>query len=125
MKKILLSAVFASIFYAVISCSTERNSLATTEDLKPTEMTTFDNALKEIMKPENRSTPEEKARLGAQLNDKSLDILFNASLKLVGKKSNANSENISRVEKEKVIVQATNLYFAKLNTIKANQKAEN
>lgn len=125
MKKILLSAVFASIFCAVISCSTERNSLATTEDLKPTEMTTFDNALKEIMKPENRSTPEEKARLGAQLNDKSLDILFNASLKLVGKKSNANSENISRVEKEKVIVQATNLYFAKLNTIKANQKAEN
>jgi hypothetical protein len=125
MKKILQSALFASIFCAVISCSTERNSLTSTEDLKPTEMVSFDKALKEIMKPENRSTPEEKARLGAQLNDKSLDILFNASLQLIGKKANKDSENISRVEKEKVIVQATNLYFAKLNTIKASQKAEN
>jgi hypothetical protein len=125
MKKILQSALFASIFCAVISCSTERNSLTSTEDLKPTEMVSFDKALKEIMKPENRSTPEEKARLGAQLNDKTLDILFNASLQLIGKKANKDSENISRVEKEKVIVQATNLYFAKLNTIKASQKAEN
>ncbi len=125
MKKILLSAVYASIFCAVISCSTERNSLATTEDLKSTEMTSFDRALKDIMKPENRSTPEEKARWGAQLNDRSLDILFNASLQLIGKKAENNTENISRVEKEKVIVQATNLYFSKLNTIKANQKADN
>ncbi|MGL6129200.1 hypothetical protein, partial [Chryseobacterium artocarpi] len=59
----------------------------------------------------------------AQLNDRALDILFNASLELVGK-TNA-SKNSSREEKEKVIVKATEAYFAKLNTIKANQKAEN
>ncbi|WP_312393996.1 hypothetical protein [Chryseobacterium sp.] len=125
MKKTLFSAVYASIFCAVISCSTERNSLTTTEDLKSTEMTSFDRALKEIMKPENRSTPEEKARWGAQLNDRSLDILFNASLQMLGKKSSTSTENSTRVEKEKVIVKATNLYFSKLNTIKSNQKAEN
>lgn len=124
MKKTLLSAFYAGIFYAAISCSTERATMASTEDLKSTEMTSFDKALKEIMKPENRSTPEEKARLGAQLNDRSLDILFNASLQLVGKKD-SNPSQTTRVEKEKVIVQATNLYFSKLNTIKADQKAEN
>lgn len=124
MKKTLLSAFYASILCVAISCSTERATLASTEEMKSTEMTSFDKALKEIMKPENRSTPEEKARLGAQLNDRSLDILFNASLQLVGK-SNSNLSQTSRVEKEKVIVQATNLYFSKLNTLKANQKAEN
>lgn len=126
MKKTLLSALYASIFCVVISCTTERTTLASTEEMKSTEMTSFDKAIKEIMKPENRSTPEEKARLGAQLNDKSLNILFKASLQLVGKNGNNNlSEASSRVEKEKVIVQATNLYFSKLNSIKANQKAEN
>lgn len=124
MKKTLLSAFYAGILCVAISCSTERATLASTEEMKSTEMTSFDKALKEIMKPENRSTPEEKARLGAQLNDRSLDILFNASLQLVGK-SNSNLSQTSRVEKEKVIVQATNLYFSKLNTLKANQKAEN
>ncbi|MFP3590417.1 hypothetical protein [Chryseobacterium sp. SIMBA_038] len=124
MKKTLLSAFYAGILCVVFSCSTERATLASTEEMKSTEMTSFDKALKEIMKPENRSTPEEKARLGAQLNDRSLDILFNASLQLVGK-SNSNPSQASRVEKEKVIVQATNLYFSKLNTLKANQKAEN
>lgn len=124
MKRIFQSAVFAAVFCAFISCSTERNSVATTEDLKPTEMVSFDNALKAIMKPENRSTPEEQAKWGAQLNDRALDILFNASLQLTGKKDRG-TENFTRVDKEKVIVQATNLYFSKLNTIKANQKAEN
>lgn len=126
MKKTFLSAITACIFCAVISCSTERNSLASVEDMKSTEMSTFDKALKEIMKPENLSTPEEKARLGAQLNDRALNILFNASLKLTGKNANNSlSENSSRLEKEKVIVQATEMYFSKLNAIKAKQKAEN
>ncbi|MCA6068197.1 hypothetical protein JI747_013465 [Chryseobacterium sp. RG1] len=126
MKKTLLSAIFASIFCVAVSCSTERPSLASIEDMKSTEMTSFDKALKEIMKPENLSTPEEKARWGAQLNDRALTILFNASLKVVGKNENNRlSENSSRLEKEKVIVQATELYFSKLNAIKAKQKAEN
>ncbi|PJJ67156.1 MULTISPECIES: hypothetical protein [Chryseobacterium] len=126
MKKTFLSAIIASIFCAVISCSTERTSLASIEDMKSTEMSSFDKALKDIMKPENLSTPEEKARLGAQLNDRALNILFNASLKLTGKNGNNNlSENSSRVEKEQVIVKATELYFSKLNAIKAKQKAEN
>ncbi|ANF52857.1 hypothetical protein A0O34_21075 [Chryseobacterium glaciei] len=125
MKKTLLSAFYAGIFCVAISCSTERATLASTEEMKSTEMTSFDKALKEIMKPENRSTPEEKARLGAQLNDRSLDILFNASLELIGKNGSNLSQANTRVEKEKVIVQATNLYFSKLNTLKANQKAEN
>lgn len=126
MKTILLSAFYAGIFCVAFSCATERSTLASTEELKTTEMTSFDKAMKKIMKPENRSTPEETARLGAQLNERSLNILFNASLQLVGKNGNNNlSEASSRVEKEKVIVQATHLYFSKLNTIKANQKAEN
>ncbi|SIT08613.1 hypothetical protein SAMN05421786_10578 [Chryseobacterium ureilyticum] len=123
MKKILLSAFYAGVFCVVFSCSSERSSLTSPEEMKSTEMVSFDRAMKEIMKPENRSTPEEKARWGAQLNDRALDILFNASLELVGK-TNAN-KNSSREEKEKVIVKATEAYFAKLNTIKANQKAEN
>ncbi len=125
MKKTLFSAFYAGIFCVTISCSTERAALTSTEDLKSTEMTSFDKALKEIMKPENRSTPEEKTRFGAQLNDRSLDILFNASLQLIGKSSSNLAQANSRVEQEKVIVQATNLYFSKLNTIKANQKADN
>ncbi|SIT08648.1 hypothetical protein SAMN05421786_10581 [Chryseobacterium ureilyticum] len=123
MKKILLSAFYAGVFCVALSCSSERSSLTSPEEMKSTEMVSFDRAMKEIMKPENRSTPEEKARWGAQLNDRALDILFNASLELVGK-TNAN-KNSSREEKEKVIVKATEAYFAKLNTIKANQKAEN
>ncbi|MGL6128447.1 hypothetical protein [Chryseobacterium artocarpi] len=123
MKKILLSAFYASIFCIAFSCSSERSNLTSPEEMKSTEMVSFDRAMKEIMKPENRSTPEEKARWGAQLNDRALDILFNASLELVGK-TNAN-KNSSREEKEKVIVKATEAYFTKLNTIKANQKAEN
>lgn len=124
MKKTFLSAIFASIFCVVISCSTERTTLASIEDMKSTEMSSFDKALKDIMKPENLSTPEEKARLGAQLNDRALNILFNASLKLTGNNNNL-SENSSRLEKEQVIVKATELYFSKLNAIRAKQKAEN
>ncbi|MGL6128443.1 hypothetical protein, partial [Chryseobacterium artocarpi] len=92
MKKILLSAFYAGIFCVALSCSSERSSITSPEEMKSTEMVSFDRAMKEIMKPENRSTPEEKARWGAQLNDRALDILFNASLELVGK-TNANKNS--------------------------------
>lgn len=35
------------------------------------------------MKPENRSTPDENMRFGAQLNDRSLEILYNAAKNLL------------------------------------------
>jgi len=126
MKKTILSILIVA-FSFTISCSTEQTAMQSVESMKTDELKSFDSALKSLMAPENRSTPEEAARFGAQLNDRALEILFAASKKLI-RSTNDSSINLnatSRLEKEKIIVQATDSYFKQLNLIKANQKSQN
>ena len=107
------------------SCSTERMSINSVENLKSAEMKNYDNALKSLMKPENRSTPTEKNRHGAQLNDRSLEILYYAAKNLL----TANGETVAiaetRSEKELAISRATKMYFEKLGKISRNVNNEN
>lgn len=109
----------------ITSCSSEQSTISSLENSKTQEMKNFDSALKSLMKPENRSTPEEKTRWGAQLNDRSLDILYNASNKLLSINRVEFAKAESRDGKEKVISQATKLYFEKLKGIEQNVKSEN
>jgi len=126
MKKTFLSLLFIA-FTLTISCSTEQVAVQSVENMKTDELKSFDSALKSLTAPENRSTPEETERLGTQLNDRALEVLFAASKKLM---SSTNDKSIdlnatTRLEKEKIIVKATDSYFKQLSIIKANQKSQN
>ena len=124
MKKLTFTLlIFLTGF--ITSCSSEQTAVSSIENSKTQEMKNFDNALKSLMKPENRSTPDEKARWGAQLNDRSLDILYNASNNLLSVNRIEFAKTESREGKEKVISQATKLYFEKLKGIEQNVKSEN
>ena len=116
------------MFFGVLfttSCSNEKMAVNSVENMKTTDMRNFDSALKKLMKPENRSTPEEKARLGAQLNDKSLDILYSASKQLLNIEEDRLGVAVSRADKEQVISRATKLYFEKIGKINSTIKSEN
>jgi len=115
---IFVSLLMGSL--TILSCTSEHNAITTVEAMKTVEMKNFDGALKSLMKAENRSTLEEKMRLGAQLNDRSLNILYNASndfLVAHGRRLNV-AEN--REQKEQVISQATKLYFERLKNVQNN-----
>jgi len=124
MKKLTFTLMIA-LAGLFTSCSNEQTAISTLENSKTQEMKNFDSALKSLMKPENRSTPEEKSRLGAQLNERSLDILYKASNNLLTVNRIEFAKAESREGKEKVISQATKLYFEKLRGMEQNAKSEN
>lgn len=124
MKKLILTVMIA-LTGVITSCSSEQSTVNTNENAKTEELKNFDNALKSLMKPENRSTADEKARYGAQLNDRSLEILYNSSANLLTVNKIEFVKSESREGKEKVISQATKVYFAKVRGINANVKSEN
>lgn len=112
--------LFASLIlgaFVMTSCNNERVAMTTVETLKTQEMRNFDNALRSLMKPENRATPEEKAQLGAQLNERSLNLLYNASKQFLSVEGEKLGEARTRQDKEIVISKATKLYFTKLGKI--------
>ena len=126
MKKQILSLLFCSI--VILSCSTENTAVNNVESMKPDEMVNFDKALKSLMNPENRSTPEEIAKNGnsAELNDRSKEILYVASKKLIISTGVTEQELSARTSnnREKTISLATKLYFEKYNDIQKGIKSE-
>lgn len=98
MKNFILSSFILGTFL-LVSCNTERMSINSVENLKTAEMNNYDNALKSLMKPENRSTPDENMRFGAQLNDKFLEILYNAAKNLLAATGETVKISETRAEK--------------------------
>ena len=103
MKKLLFASLLLGAM-VVASCNNETDAINTVESLKTAEMRNFDSALKSLMKPENRSTPDEQRKTGGQLNDRSLDILYNASKQFLAVEVGRNdADNTTREAKEKII----------------------
>lgn len=127
MKTRIVKTVLLGLLVTILSCNTERAVVNTAESLKAQQMIDFDNALRSLMKAENRSSPEEKARLGTQLNDRSLNILYVASKQLL-ESYGVNSQTLefnNREDKEKVISKATEMYFQNYSKIQTQLKNEN
>lgn len=127
MKKQILSLVLCG--FCMLSCSTENMAVNNVESMKSDEMVNFDKAMKSIMKPENLSTPEEKAQNGnsTELNDRSKEILYLASKKLISANGISEQELSSRTSnsKEQAISLAQKIYFEKYNDIQKKIKSEN
>ncbi|MBS1549372.1 MAG: hypothetical protein JSS94_05815 [Bacteroidetes bacterium] len=78
------------------------------------------------MKPENRSTPDGQRKTGGQLNERSLDILYNASKRFLAVEvGRIDADNTTREAKEMIISKATKLYFEKITRINKTIKNEN
>ncbi|MEN4759528.1 hypothetical protein ABEG63_04235 [Chryseobacterium sp. C39-AII1] len=127
MKKQILSLLLCG--FCIISCSTENMAVNSIENMKSDEMVNFDKALKSLLEPENQSTPEEKAKSKspAALNDRSKEILYIASKKLILSNGITEQELKSKTSesKEKTISLATKIYFEKYNDIQKRIKSEN
>lgn len=127
MKKQILSLLLCG--FCIISCSTENMAVNSVDSMKSDEMVNFDKALQSLLKPENQSTPEEKARSKnpTELNDKSKQILYTASKKLILSNGITEQELQSRTvdSREQTISLATKIYFEKYNDIKKRIKSEN
>ncbi|AZA52922.1 hypothetical protein EG348_07830 [Chryseobacterium sp. G0201] len=99
------------------------------ESMKSDEMVNFDKAMKSLMNPENLSTPEEKAKNGnsTELNERSKEILYLASKKLISANGISEQELASRTSnsKEQAISLAQKIYFEKYNDIQKKIKSEN
>ncbi|MDF0720583.1 hypothetical protein P0M11_11300 [Kaistella sp. PBT33-4] len=127
MKTRILKTMLFGLLLTGLSCNTERAVVTTAESLKSQQMIDFDNALRSLMKAENRSNSEEKARLGTQLNDRSLNILYAASKQLL-ESHGVNSQTLefnNREDKEKVISKASEIYFQNYSKIQTQVKNEN
>ncbi|KMQ69936.1 hypothetical protein ACM39_02540 [Chryseobacterium sp. FH2] len=113
----------------MFSCSTENMAVNNPESMKSDEMVNFDNALKSLVKRENQSTPEEKAKSKnpTELNEKSKQILYLAAKQLIISDGISEKELAARTadSREKTISLATKLYFEKYNNIQKRIKSEN
>lgn len=126
MKKQILSLLLCG--FCMLSCSTENLAVNNVESMKSDEMVNFDKALKSMMSPENLSTPEEKAknRNSTELNDRSKEILYLASKKLIIANGISEQELASKTSnsREKAISLAKKIYFEKYNNFQNIIKSE-
>ncbi len=110
----------------MFSCSTENLAANNAEGMKTDPMVNFDKAMKSLTKPENQSSPEEKAANGAVLNEKSKQILYLASKEFVLSSGITQAELTASTSdsREKTISLANRMYFEKYHNIQKQLKSE-
>lgn len=123
MKNQILTLVLSG--FCMLSCSTENMAANNAEGMKTDPMVNFDKAMKSLVKPENQSSPEEKAN-GAVLNEKSKQILYLASKEFILSDgiTEAELESTTSGSREKTISLAHQVYFKKYNEIQKRLKSE-
>jgi hypothetical protein len=124
MRNQILSLVVLG--FCTLSCSTENIAVNNAESMKSDEMINFDKALKSLLKPENQSTPEEKSKSksSTELNEKSKQILYEASKDLILSNDVQIKDLNTFDNKERTISLATKIYFEKYNDIQKQIKSE-
>jgi hypothetical protein len=124
MRNQILSLVVLG--FCTLSCSTENIAVNNPESMKSDEMINFDKALKSLLKPENQSTPEErsKSKSSTELNEKSKQILYEASKDLILSNDVQIKDLNTFDNKERTISLATKIYFEKYNDIQKQIKSE-
>ncbi|KMQ65614.1 hypothetical protein ACM46_06975 [Chryseobacterium angstadtii] len=124
MKKLILSAVFASL--TLISCNNEGSAVNTVESMKTPQMEKFDKAFKSLGDPENRPTEEEKKRNTSELSDRRKALLVPASKELILSTGVTEAEITRKTgnDMSQIIVWATEIYIQKSDEIRKNIKSE-
>lgn len=104
------------------SCTTNENVAATSkQEMKPEAMKRFEQSLKDLLKPENRPTEEErKNSTSMQLSDRRKDLLLPAAKDLI-KSTGISDAQLSREtgnDRDKILNWGMKIYnenYAKVN----------
>lgn len=126
MKKLILCLllVSSSIFN---SCSSENAAVTNPETFKSPEMEAFAKAFKNLNRPENKPTAEEKRSGNTELSDRRKKTLIPASLELIKSTgvTNQEIEQKTKGDMSAIIVWAIQINNNKNNEIKNRLHAEN
>ncbi|KMQ67868.1 hypothetical protein ACM39_11035 [Chryseobacterium sp. FH2] len=124
MKKHLLASF---IVLSLTSCSNEKTAIDNVENMKTTEMKSFNKALRSLGEPKNRPNEEERRQNSLELSDRRKEILVPASKDLILSTGVSEKELMRQTggDKTKIIVWANKIYFEKEMQINKNMKLEN
>ena len=112
---------------SLVSCSNEQSVINTAESMKTPELENFDKAFKSLGDPKNQPTEEEKRRNSVDLSDRRKEIILPASKALITSTgiSDAEMNNKTGGDKNKIIAWALDISFKKKEEIYKTMKAGN
>lgn len=111
----------------VTSCNSENQVVNTVENLKSAEMKDFDKAFRNLGKPENRPTAEERRSGSAELSDRRKLTLVPASKALIKSTGVTDTEIQQKTNGDitEIIVWAIQINQEKNTSIQESLKSEN
>lgn len=108
-----------------VACTSENNAAMSTQQIRPEAMKNFERSLKDLLKPENRATEEErKNATSMELSDRRKDLLIPAAKELI--MSTGISEDQIRKEtqndRNEILKRAMKIYKENYRSLQQSSK---